>query len=124
MRLRWVDGKSYVGMDRRKRRPTLQFGERRSESSAVEAPPLGVALRQLRIRAAVANTPNNVREFAERAKKIAELAAAYGEPDLSDALARLGALVAARADEDWRQQLNGALEKLSARFDAVRASGP
>lgn len=122
--MRWVDGKSYVGVDRRKQRPKLRFGERRLEAGAMEAPPLGAALRQLRIRAAVANTPSNVRKFVERTKVIADLAAAYGEPDLRDALMRLAAIVAVRADEDWRDQLNSALEKLSTRFDTVRANSP
>ncbi len=101
----------------------MRYGERRSETGDVEAPALGAALRQLRIRAAVANTPGNVRKFVQRTYVIADLAAAYSEPDLRDALMRLAAIVAARADEDWRDQLNGALEKLSARFDAVRTSG-
>ncbi len=117
--MRWVDQKSYLGMDRRRRRPTLRFGERRQGAEADDAPSLGAALRQLRVRATVARTRHGVGQFVTRTRAIATLAAAYGEAELATALTQLADLAAASSDEDWRERLESALSRLSGRFDAI-----
>lgn len=117
--MRWVDQKSYLGLDRRKRRPALRFGERRQGAGAADAPSLGAALRQLRVRAATADTRCGVERFVARTRVIADLAGAYGEAGLATALAQLADLAGASPEEDWRQRLEAALGHLSDRFDAI-----
>ncbi len=80
--MRWIDQKDYLGLDRRKQRPTLRFGERRLEGPAKDAPSLGSALRQLRVHAAAANSGKGVAHFTKRTRAVAELADAYKEPEL------------------------------------------
>jgi hypothetical protein len=117
--VRWVEHKSYTGPDRRKRKPTLRFGERRVSDIAENAPPLGAALRQLRIYAMDAHDTHKVRAFIDRARMAAHLAEARGEPEVKTALLKLADLVAAQPGEDWRERLAFALEKMSARFDVL-----
>lgn len=117
--MRWIDQKNYLGMDRRKRRPALRFGERRQSAEAPEAPSLGAALRQLRVLASVTHTRRGVGQFVTRTRAISTLAAAYGEAGLANALAQLADLAAASPDEDWRERLESALSRLSGRFDTI-----
>lgn len=121
--MRWVISKTFEGLDRRKRRPELRFGERRSQALAAEAPTLAAGLRQLRVRAAAANTKRGALEFAARTRMIAELAQAYGEAALHDELIRLADLVANEPEADWRVRLAPVLDTISERYAAAPPAG-
>jgi hypothetical protein len=116
--LRWVDNKSFLGVDRRKQRPSLRFGERRAESADTEAPTLAAALRQLSVRANETNKPAGVQAFAHRTQAIAELADHYRENALARELRRLADLLLAAPKEDWRERLTEALDTISDRYAA------
>lgn len=118
--MRWINNKSFVGIDRRKRRPTLRFGERRVEASATDAPTLASGLRQLRVLTEGAHTGRGVAEFVTRTRLIAELAHAYGEAALSHELSRLADLVAAEPHGDWRERLGNVLSAISERYSTVQ----
>lgn len=117
--MRWIDRKSYVGVDRRKRRPSLIYGERRQDAAPDVSLSLGAALRQLRVLARAANKARGVGEFVTRTQAVAELAHARGEAELGAALLRLAEQVAAASAEDWRARLEDVLGRLSQRFDAI-----
>ncbi|HYD87779.1 MAG TPA: hypothetical protein VEA80_09905 [Vitreimonas sp.] len=76
--MRWVDVRSYVGLDRRQRR-NLRLLDRRSESAGGAPPSLATALRQLRLHELNRETPDGLARFCARAVATAELAEAYGE---------------------------------------------
>jgi hypothetical protein len=116
---RWVDIPSYIGLDRRKQRPKLRFGERRSEKMLAEAPSLAAALRQLRVRALNANSAAGNQRFAERSDAIADLAEIANEPTLAQELRRLAQLLRSQPDRDWRAQLDDALATIADRFQAL-----
>ena len=113
---RWVEDESYTGVDRRKGRARLRYAERRQVAAAREAPSLGAALRQLRVRAAAAGTPSGIRAFANRTLAIAGLAEAMNEPALAEELRRLADLVSAQPGLDWRKPLDEALSTISDRL--------
>lgn len=111
--MRWVDHKSFFGLDRRQRRAALRLNERRREASDGEPPSLAAALRQLRVRAMAAYTTDGVAEFIERARAVAELAQAFGEIAIGRALMRIVAEVASRPQEDWRDWLDERMGELA-----------
>lgn len=114
--MRWIDNASFAGVDRRKRKPTLRFGERRQEAANTEPPTLGATLRQLQVRASAATAARGVRAFVERTRLAAELSAACGETALAQELTRLADLVAAQPEADWSARLGAALATISDRY--------
>jgi hypothetical protein len=114
--VRWVDNKDYLGLDRRKRRPSLRPGERRMEDSTRAAPTLAAFFRQLRVRAQSVNTPAGAAAFAKRARAIGEYALTLGEGQMAAALTSLAAEVERRPDDDWREKLERDLAWLAARL--------
>jgi len=82
--VRWVDVRSYVGLDRRQRR-NLRLLDRRSEAAGGTPPSLATALRQLRLHELHSEKQDGLARFCGRAIATAELAEAYGE----DGVARL-----------------------------------
>ena len=117
--VRWVNNKSFVGLDRRRARPKLKFGERRQEAGAADAPSLASALRQLRVLAAGANRRSGVLTFIDRAKAIAELAEAYGEAYLAEELRRLATLMGEAPATDWAARLESTLSTIAERYEAA-----
>jgi hypothetical protein len=115
--MRWVDHKKFVGVDRRRARPALKFGERRQHSSAAEAPSLASAVRLLRVRAQSANTPEGVASFADRAKAIAELAQLQANTMVGQGLMAIIVQIQARPSEDWRAHLEAELAWMADRLD-------
>jgi hypothetical protein len=86
--MRWVDVKSYVGLDRRGKRGRRLF-DRRGESADSTPPSLATALRQLRLRCFDIQDAEGVTAFRERAAAIAQLAEAVGETSAAVAIMRL-----------------------------------
>ena len=86
--MRWVDVKSYVGLDRRGKRARRLF-DRRGESIDTNPPSLATALRQLRLRCLDLHDAEGVAAFRERAGAIAQLAEAAGQVGVSGRLMRL-----------------------------------
>lgn len=115
--MRWVDNKDYLGLDRRKRRPSLRPGERRVEDAARAAPTLAAFFRQLRIRAQSVHTPAGAAAFAKRARAIGEYAATLDERQMAAALANLAAEILRRPSDDWREKLDRDLTWLAARLE-------
>lgn len=95
----WVDHESYFGPDRRVR-SSLRIFERRRENCAGPPPPLGTALRKLRMRVLDASGPQR-EAFIASAQGVARLAEMQDEPETALALARL-AHMAERARERGR----------------------
>lgn len=108
----WVDHESYFGPDRRVR-SSLRIIERRRQNCAGPPPPLGTALRKLRMR--VLDARGDQREaFIASTNGVARLAEMQGEPETAFALARL-ALLAERArehDRDVRTSLYDGLDQV------------
>lgn len=111
--MRWIDHRSFFGLDRRKLRAVLRLIERRRASHCTEPPSLAAALRQLRVRALATDSPEGVAEFLRRAQAVAELAQAYGETAIGAKLVRIAEQVASRPQSDWRAWLDDRIGKLS-----------
>lgn len=111
--MRWVDIKNYIGMDRRKRRPTLRLCERRRAAQNTVPPSLAAALRQLRVRALATNTPGGVADFVGRARAVADLAQAYGATEAEPALQRLADQMSSNPKQDWREFAEATLRRLA-----------
>lgn len=87
--MRWVDVKSYIGLDRRNRGAFRLFNRRGQEAGS--APPsLATALRQLRLRCLDSHDAEGLSAFCARALGVMQLAEAYGQVDVA---LRLTALV-------------------------------
>lgn len=83
--MRWVDVKSYVGLDRRQKR-LLRLFDRRGDRADGAPPSLTTALRQLRLHQLHAEGQEGLEKFCVRATGTAELAKAYGEEGVSKLL--------------------------------------
>ncbi|MEZ5994574.1 MAG: hypothetical protein R3C25_02370 [Hyphomonadaceae bacterium] len=116
--MRWVDNKKYVGKDRRKTKPLLRFGERRQADDTREPPTTAAMLRQMRVRAVAANSPEGVRIFCERGRVLADFAASVGEDYVASELANLIARVEQEPDADWSDALDRELSWLAERIGA------
>ena len=88
VQVRWVDVKSYVGLDRRQRK-LLRFFDRRSARADAAPPSLATALRQLRLHQLHGDNEEGLDLFCARARGTAELAEAYGETGVSKLLLQL-----------------------------------
>lgn len=115
--MRWVDNKDYLGVDRRKRRPSLRPGERRVEDSTRAAPTLAAFFRQLRVRAQSVNTSAGAAAFAKRARAIGDYADTLDEGQMAAALANLASEIERRPNDDWREKLDRDLAWLAARLE-------
>ncbi len=76
--MRWIDVRSYVGLDRRQRR-NLRLLNRRGESAGGAPPSLTTALRQLRLHQLHSEGQAGLEKFCARAEATAKLAEVYGE---------------------------------------------
>lgn len=114
--MRWVDNKDYVGADRRKRQPRLRFGERRHMDETREATSV-VLLRQLRVRAVAADTPNGVATFVRRARAVAGYVGECGDDYTAATLVALAARVEREPETDWRVRLDQELSWLAERLE-------
>lgn len=110
----WVDQENYFGPDRRRKPNGLRLvQERRREDRAGPPPPLGTALRQLRMRVLDARGAA-ADAFIVHAHGMAQLAELQHEPEAALALARL-AVLAERGREmnhDVRPALYDALDEV------------
>jgi len=115
--MRWVDVKSYVGLDRRGKRG-LRLFDRRSESIDSNPPSLATALRQLRLRCFDVQDAEGVAAFCERTGAIAQLAEATGEAAVAMRLARLN-----ERTKNWPQgaDLAPMVEELSRELQQIEA---
>lgn len=75
MSRKWVDNEIYFGPDRRHRGGSKRWGDRRQINDAADPPPLGAALRRLRVTLLHASTP----EGREHALQLANLAITEAE---------------------------------------------
>jgi len=110
----WVDHENYFGPDRRRKPNGLRLvQERRRSNCAGAPPPLGTALRQLRMRVLEARGRDSD-DFIAYAYGLAQLAELQHEPEAALALARL-AVLAERGHElnrDVRPALYDALDEV------------
>lgn len=109
----WVDHESYFGPDRRMRPSGLRLFERRRENCAGAPPPLGTALRKLRMRVLDACGPQRD-AFITCAHGVAQLAEMQDEPDTALALARIAEMAerARTRDRDVRSSLYDGLDQV------------
>lgn len=106
----WVDHRSYYGPDRRRKRGGIRLRERRRYNCASHPPPLGAALRQLRMHVIDAHGAAGVGAFADRTRAVALLAEAAGETDAAMELQRLSARLT--PSRDVRPAVYDALDRV------------
>lgn len=75
MKIKWVDIQHYFGPDRRQRGLGKRWGDRRRDDAAGQPPPLGAALRRLRVLLLDVSAP----EERARAVQLAHYAAEQAE---------------------------------------------
>lgn len=109
----WVDHDSYFGPDRRRKLGGLRVRERRRYNYASNAPPLNTALRQLRMRILDAHGPGAAR-LSDRARAVANLAAAQGEHDAAHELSAFAASALRGRNADVRPMLYKELDRVHA----------
>lgn len=97
--MRWVDVKSYIGLDRRNRGGFRLF-DRRAEKAGMAPPSLSTALRQLRLRCLDTHDAEGLAAFCSRALAVMKLAEAYGDVELALSLSRLVEELQQRTDYD------------------------
>ncbi|WP_395646741.1 hypothetical protein [Terricaulis sp.] len=88
--MRWVDVKSYIGLDRRGGGSGFRIFDRRGRATGGAPPSLATALRQLRLRCLDTQDAEGLSAFCVRALGVMQLAEAYGKVDVA---LRLTALV-------------------------------
>lgn len=115
--MRWVDNDSYFGPDRRER-VSLRLYERRRHDDAGAPPPLGTALRQLRLRVLDARGPG-VDAFVSRVHGTALLAEMQNEPDVAIELNALGSTLAGSHMADVRVKIYKSLDRAHAMMRAA-----
>lgn len=111
--MKWVDVRTFTGLDRRKRKPSLRFAERRNGDATSDPPSSASAIRQLRVRAMEANSPEGVRAFAQRAAAVAALAEKRLELQLSADLTWLAGRILSAPHLDWRARLDEHLGRIA-----------
>ena len=114
----WVDQESYFGPDRRGKACGMRLMERRHENRAGPPPPLGTALRQLRLRVLDAHG-QGVALFVNRVEGTAKLAELQNEPDAAFELANLGAVLDRTCIDDARPQIYATLDRAHALMRAA-----
>lgn len=82
----WVDHLRYYGPDRRERRLGLRLNERRHEKCLSKPPPLGAAIRHLKVRVPETDQPEGLQAFCRRARSVALLANAFSLRAVGDIL--------------------------------------
>ncbi len=106
----WVDQANYYGPDRRLKPGGLRLVERRRHNLASTPPPLGSALRQLRLMVIDAEGDKGD-AFAARAQAVAALARAHCEPEAASLLMNLATVATLARTRDIRAHLYNMLDQ-------------
>lgn len=114
--MKWIDHPNYFGPDRRTGRLGMRLLERRRDDFSCEPPPLATAMRQLRQHILDAHG-ERIDAFVIRVESTALLARMNGEPSVSAALLRLGAVARLGRERDVRPDL---IEMLNQAHTAMR----
>jgi len=109
----WVDHDTYFGPDRRRKLGGPRVRERRRYDYAGNAPPLNTALRQLRMRILGAHGPAAA-NLSDRARGVANLAAAQGEHEAAHELSAFAASALHGRNADVRPMLYKELDRVHA----------
>lgn len=109
----WVNHDNYFGPDRRRKLGGLRVRERRRYDYAGSAPPLNTALRQLRMRILDARGPAAA-TLSDRARAVADLAAAQGEHEAAHELSAFAASALRGRNTDVRPMLYKELDRVHA----------
>ena len=109
----WVDYDSYFGPDRRRKLGGLRVRERRRYDYAGTAPPLNLALRQLRMRILEARGPAAA-ALSDRARAVAMLADTQGEHEAAHELSTFAASALRGRNSDVRPVLYKDLDRVHA----------
>jgi hypothetical protein len=109
----WVNHDNYFGPDRRRKLGGLRVRERRRYDYAGNAPPLNTALRQLRMRILDARGPAAA-TLSDRARAVADLAAAQGEHEAAHELSTFAASALRGRNVDVRPMLYKELDRVHA----------
>lgn len=96
--MRWVDVKSYVGLDRRNGRKLWIFDRRDKKAAGGIPPSLSTALRQLRLRSLDIEDAEGLTAFCERANATALLAIEYEAKQVAEKLRELVERLEGQAD--------------------------
>ena len=102
--VQWIDYRNYIGPDRRKKGVGLRLFERRSKNLSGAIPALGTSLNQLRLRVIEARG-EGARDFANRAKAIAELAKKQNQHEVAAILDQLAAHIEGAPGMDLREEM-------------------
>jgi len=105
----WVDQANYYGPDRRLKPSGLRLVERRRENFATTPPPLGSALRQLRLMVLDVEG-EHADAFVVRAQGVAALARMHSEPEAASILMNLATVAALARSRDIRTHLYNMLD--------------
>lgn len=114
---KWVEGRSFLGFDRRKGQSGFRLFDRRKGDESGDPPSLPAALRKLRIRCMEANTPEGSLGFAAATRVVADLARAYHKTHAAQSLQRLAERVAADPRADWRSAAEAEIMAIMERLD-------
>jgi hypothetical protein len=108
--MQWVDNDTYFGPDRRQHDGGLRWTDRRHKDCAGAPPPLGTALRQLRLRVLDAQG-SGVNAFVNRVQGTAVLAELQNEPEVAFELNNLGLALDRTCLNDARTNIYKTLDR-------------
>jgi hypothetical protein len=119
--MRWVEIRSYIGLDRRQK-GAFRLLDRRGKRNEANAPSLNTALRQLRLTCVDADDAEGFEAFAVRARGVAQLAEAHGFPAVSARLLQVVETLKLKADAGEYVAVVAMLERVMPEIEA--AAGP
>lgn len=111
--MQWIDYRNYIGPDRRKKSGEFRLFERRSKNLSGDIPALGTSLSQLRFRVIEARG-DGARDFANRAKAIAELAKKQNQHEIAAILDQLAAHIEGAPGMDLREEMYRRIDRAMA----------